>query len=1119
MNRSTILLTLSLLCTSLLFCSGAYAQVTTSSLTGLVQDAEGQPLIGATVKATHLPSGTVYGSTTQSNGNFTIQGMRIGGPYRVEISYIGYEPKIIDDIQLSLGQPYTLTEKLAVGGTALQEVTVTATGSRLSHERTGASTIISSRQLGTLPSITRDITDFTRLTPQAGSNNAFAGRDGRYNNLQVDGVNLNNNFGLSNDLMPGGGASPVSLDAYDEISVNIAPYDVRQSGFTGAGINAVTKSGTNTFHGTLYGFYRDQDFNGKKVNGETLTLTPQKHQTLGGSLGGPIIKNKLFFFVNAEFEKASQPGITYTPAGSTYSGNPSSTPVDSLEVLSEYLKSKYSYDPGAYENFPNFDTKNHKILAKIDWNINQVHKLTLKYTDFKSSDMSPLNGSSVPNGGGFTVTSPTASNPGATSTLSRLPNNRFSSKSMGFSNSNYGTDHIVQTASLELNSNFSSKIANQLLVTYSHINDHRTIPGGKVFPTIDIFNGAGQNQLSAGTDPFTNNNDVINNVLDITENFTYYAGIHTLTAGATYEHQKVGNMFMPGSESYYIYNSLDDFLQNRYPVYYAYTYSIVPGTKDVYSADMKLGQLGIYLQDEYAATDKLKLTVGLRADLPIYGEKPIENPAITELEFRDEDGNPVHYNTGIWPKDRVLFSPRVGFRWDAIGDQSLIVRGGTGIFTGKIPFVWLTNMPSNSGMYQIGVSVKDPEAEGLKFDPNPDGHADKFPTSVANPTVPANFVAIDPDFRFPQVWRTNVGVDKSLGAGFTASLDLMYTKDIHAVKMRNLNLKAPDLKLNGPDDRPHYSTVPTADGMRPDNKIYDNLGTPIVLENTNKGHSLAATLQIAKAFSHGLYGSLAYTYTRAREVSSNPGSQATSAWNNVATVGTTNDIELQPSEYAVPHRIVADLSYRIEYADHGASTISVYYQGMAQGTYSFVYNGDLNGDGNGADLMYIYPSGKDVPFAPYSVKDANGNVIRSYTVEQQQQAYDQFINSSKYLKKHKGEYASRYGALIPWFNELDIRFLQDFFITTTGGTRHTLQFSVDLVNLPNLISSKWKNWGYRQMYSLNNPLKYVAGSADAAGEPQYTLSEYNDALITNAYTPNVSTSSTWGLQLGLRYSF
>ncbi len=1085
-----------------------WGQVTTSSLTGTVKDTEGQPLIGATVKATHVPSGTVYGTTTQTNGSFTIPGMRIGGPYKIEISYVGYQPDVISGIQLRLGEPYRLDEKLSQGGQQLKEITVVGSGSKLNQQRTGASTLISTHELNTLPTINRSISDFTRLTPQANGNN-FAGRDGRYNNLQVDGVNLNNNFGLSSDPMPGGGASPISLDALSELSVNIAPYDVRQSGFTGTGINIATKSGTNTFHGDLYGYYRDQSFNGHKVAGQKLTVTPQKHQTFGGSLGGPIIKNKLFFFVNAEFEKESKPGITYVPTGSKASGNKSSTTVDELKKLSDFLKSKYSYNTGAYENFPNFDSKNHKILAKIDWNISSVHKLTVKYSDFKGSDMSPLNGTSIPNSGSFRPS-------GQPNSISRLVNNRFSDKSMSYANSNYGTDHVVQTGSVELNSNFNSKISNQFLATYTHVNDHRTIPGGTVFPTIDIFNGQGQNFISAGTDPFTNNNDVINNIIDITDNFTYYSGAHTLTAGATYEHQKVGNMFMGGSNGHYIYNTLNDFLTGQPPIYFGLTYAYY-GKDKVYSADLQLGQLGIYAQDQYQVNSKLGLTVGIRADLPMFGQKPLENPAITKLEFPDKDGKLRHYNTGEWPKTSVLLSPRIGFRWDAKGDKSLILRGGTGIFTGKIPFVFLTNMPSNNGMYQNsiyfskGVTDKSPEELGIAFNPNPKdilkNHPELFPEQPNTDKAPQSFVLIDPNFKFPQVWRTDLGIDKALGNGFTATIDLMFTKDIHAVKMRNVNLKKATGKLTGADDRIIYTGS--------DIKRYPDLGSEIILENTPKGYSMSATAQVSKSFSNGFYGSVAYTYTRAKEVSPNPGSRATSAWQSIYNVGPTNGIELGNSEYAIPHRVVADVSYRIEYANHLATTLSLFYQGMNNSNYSYLISGDPVGDGN-SHLMYIYDKGSNVNFVD-QVVDQNGHVTTFPSISEQQAAYDKFINSSPYLKKHKGGYASRYGALTPWYNQLDLRLLQDIFITSKGGTRHTLEISLDIINLPNLISNNWKGWGYNQIYTINNPL--VFRGYDSKGVPQYTMNEYNHQPATEAFSPNISSSVAWGMQLGLRYKF
>ncbi|MEP7142077.1 MAG: TonB-dependent receptor, partial [Ferruginibacter sp.] len=789
------------------------AQVTTSSIVGFVKSNNGSALEGATVTAIHQPSGTKYITVSKKDGNFTIPNTRIGGPYQLKVEYVGYSPQTIDNISLNLGEPFSTDITLSTSATVLSEVVITAGSRNAGRAKTGASTIFNSRQIATLPSISRNITDFTRLTPQASSGNSFGGRDGRFNNLQIDGANLNNNFGLSTDPQPGGGASPISIDAYDEISVNIAPYDVRQSGFTGAGLNVTTKSGTNTFHGTAYGFYRDQSFNGKHVGDINLTPTPQKNKVYGGSLGGPIIKNKLFFFVNAEWENSSVPNSnTFVPAGSSASGQASASPKDSLDKFRDILKTKYGYDAGAYDNRPNFVTKNHKFLGKINWNINNVHKLVLKYSDFKGSDQSPLNGSSVPNSGagGFTIR-------GIPGSQSRLPNNRNGDQSIGFSNSDYATDHIVKSATLELNSNFSSKISNQLLFAYTHISDIRNSPGG-IFPTIEIFNAdstvpgvtKGRNYMSAGTDPFTRNNEVINNIASITDNFTYYAGKHTLTAGATYEYQKVGNAFMGGSESYYIYNTLNDFMTDAPPAFFSYTYSLIPGQTKVFSADLKLGQIGVYLQDEFNVNPNFKLTFGIRGDVPTYLKQPIENIAISALQFPDKDGNLMNFSTGKWPKAKVLLSPRVGFRWKVPDEKGLVIRGGTGIFTGKIPFVFLTNMPSGSGVYQTGAVINSTTGlAGITFNPNPDAYIGKFPSTVT-PTAPGSFVLIDPNFKFPQVFRTNFGIDQQFGDGFTFTLDMLFTKDINAVKMRNANLKDPTAILSGLDNRNYFPSSTAA---------------------------------------------------------------------------------------------------------------------------------------------------------------------------------------------------------------------------------------------------------------------------------------------------------------------
>ena len=1083
------------------------AQVTTSSITGFVKSATGEPLEGATVTAIHQPSGTKYVTLTKKDGNFTLPNTRIGGPFQLTVDFIGYQSQIINDISLSLGEPYNANVSLSQKDNVLTEVTIAA-NTRTAVAKTGASTTFNSRQIATLPSISRSISDITRLTPQSDGNN-FAGRDGRFNNLQVDGANLNNNFGLSTDPLPGGGASPISIEAFDEISVNIAPFDVRQSGFTGAGLNVLTKSGTNTFHGSAYGYYRDQSFSGKNAGKNVLEPTPSKNYSYGATLGGPIIKDKLFFFANAEFSNGSVPNPNqFVPSGSSNtSGISSAAPKDSLDAFRDLLKSKYNYDAGVYDDRPNFENKSRSLLGKINWNISDKHKLVLKYSDLRASDQSPLNGSSVPNGGGFKITDNSVNPPKVGGSNGRLPNNRNSAQSIAFSNSDYGTDHIVQSATLELNSNFSSRFSNQFLVAYTHISDIRNSPGG-FFPTVEIFNAdgtvtgvdKGKNYMSAGTDPFTRNNEVVNNIASVTDNFTYFAGRHTLTAGATYEYQKVGNAFMAGSEGYFVYNTLDEFRRDAAPAFYAYTYSLVPGQPKVFSADLKIGQLGVYIQDEFSINQNFKLTYGIRGDVPTYLEQPIENKALTALSFPDKDGKMVSYNTGKWPNAKVLLSPRAGFRWKVPNEQGLTIRGGAGIFTGKIPFVFLTNMPSNSGVYQNGAVITDPaKLAEIKFNGDPDHYRNLFPDSVTA-AIPNSSVFIDPDFKFPQVFRTNLGADKQLGGGFTATVDLLYTKDLNAVKMRNANLKDPTGNLAGIDNRAYYPSGA---------QKYYPVSEAIVLENTNKGYSFSATAQLSKSFSKGFYGSIAYTYSLATEISPNPGSRASSAWQSIANVGTPNNEELYLSAYSIPHRVVGSLSYRFEYAQHLATTLSLYYSGANQGNYSYVVGGDLNKDGsNTSDLMYVYAKGTDVPFV------ASGG----YSIEAQQKAYDQFVASSPYLTKRKGQYAERNSAVTPWYNRVDARLLQDFFIKA-GGKKHTLQFSVDVLNLPNLIN---KDWGLRDLYTVNNPLGLVG--VDATGKPTFKMSDVEVTkgvreLRTDAFQKNKTFSTTYNMQLGLRYIF
>jgi outer membrane receptor protein involved in Fe transport len=1091
---------------SLVAFAGALAQVTTSSLNGVVRDANGQALPGATVRATHEPSGTLYGTTTNVEGRFFLPNVRVGGPYTVVVSYVGYQEQKYSGINLKLGEPFTLNAALQESQTELTEIVVTSERT-IDVDKVGAATNLNSRQFATMPTISRSLTDFTRFTPQA-NGNSFAGRDGRFNNIQVDGANLNNNFGLSNDPLPGGGNSPISLDSYEEVSVNIAPFDVRQSGFTGAGINAVTKSGTNTFKGTAYTFWRNQNYLGTNVGSNDISnqIVDSKNNIYGFSLGGPIIKNKLFFFVNTELEKGNRPGIAFSPDGGSGNGVVSSTPVDSLQKFSNHLRDTYGYETGPFDNFPNFGSENRKLLVKIDYNISQDHKLTFKYSSFNSTNDQQLNGTSVPNGGGFNVT-------GQANALSRLTVNRFSNQSMSFANSNYGFEDKVNTGTLELNSNFGSKISNQFLATITKVETVRTFGGG-IFPTIDIFDGVtGNNYMTAGMDPFTNNNQVINDVLTFTNNFTYYANKHTITAGLTYEYQRVGNMFMAASNSHYIYNSLDDFINDRAPVYFAYTYSLTDEPA-VFSADLKIGQFGIYAQDEFNPSDRLKLTIGIRADKPIYLEDPLENPAASALTFYDEDGNTTNYSTGVWPKGKILLSPRVGFKYEASEDRSLVLRGGTGLFTGRIPFVWLTNMPTNSGMYQFGARLRNSNAgeaadlANITFSPNPDEYASLFPTTAGG-SAPGNLVFMSEDFNFPQIFRTNIAADKKLGNGLTVSAELLFSKDINAVRMYNANFK-PNTNgtvVEGGLSRPRY--LSSAD--RNENS---NISNAIVLANTNKGYSTALTFQVTKTFDKGLYGSLAYTFTKAEEVTANPGSQAASVWNGNPNVGTSNAIELASSQYAVPHRVVGNVSYRYEYAKYFASTLSLFYEGSQSGNFSYVVNGDLNGDGNGStDLMYIPRDASEMNFEEYTAT-VGGNPV-TFTVADQEAAFEEFIENSKYLSKHRGEFAERNAALLPWYNRWDLRFLQDIFIETgKNNMRHTLQLSVDILNVANFVN---KNWGIQQIRRTNNPLVYR--SVDGNNAPLYRYQQIGGELVTEPFQDLISPASTWSMQIGLRYIF
>lgn len=1115
---------------SLVVTVAAWAQVTTSSMSGKVTEADGTPVVGATVVAVHTPSGSQYYSMTDNAGNYRLQNMRVGGPYSIEVSLLGYGSVKSEGAILRLGDNYVHNVTLSEEAIKLNEVVVSAgiVNPILNSDKNGASMNISERQINSLPTINRSITDFTRMTPQA-NGTSFAGRDGRMNTISIDGAAFNNNFGLSSNAMPGGEAQPISLDAIEEVSVNIAPFDIRQSQFTGASINAVTKSGDNTFKASVYTYQRPKSFTGEKVGDVIVANAREKSaQTYGARVGGPIVKDKLFFFISGEYEKSTTPSGAWEPSTdgvSNVENKISRTTVADLKTMSDFLKSTYSYDPGPYQNFKNFEAKNYKILARVDWNISKKHKLTLRYNEVVGTSDQLTNSNSAPNPRG---------------------SGRSSAMSVPFQNSWYGFENTVRSITGELNSTFSPKVSNKFLVSYTAVKDERT-SDSDVFPFVDIYKD-GDQYMSFGYELFTYNNLVKNNTLSIVDNVSINLNKHTLTAGVSYDYMYFFNSYMREATQYYRYNSMEDFMNNAAPNAFAVTYGY--GGNDAPGSELGFGMAAAYVQDEWQVNNKLKLTYGLRAELPIYQNKLDSNASIDALKFGDgwkdinntylgldaTELNEYRIQSGSWPKAKIQVSPRIGFNWDIKGDRSLQLRGGTGLFSGLLPFVWFTNQPGGSGMIQSPETIITNAATlaDIKFIPNLQqqlaAHPDLFPQTPGKLPSGAAVAEVEKSFKMPQVWRSNVALDMELPWNLVFTLEYLYSKDINAVMQKNVNLPYPTTTINGADNRPYFTS----------NKLNSNINSAMVLTNTNKGHQNSITAQLTKNFTKGLSGMVAYTFTSAKDVSSNPGSTAASAWSSNTVVSYLNNPELSYSDFAVPHRVVGNISYRIEYAKHLASTFSLYYSGAAQGRATFAYSNDMNGDRNASDLMYIPKTKDEVQFIDVITVDRNTGVQSvSMTAADQQQAFWEYVNSNPYLKKHKGEYAERFGYVEPWYNRWDFKFMQDIFTNFGSNRRYTLQISLDILNVGNLLC---KDWGVyqtmgSQSYDRIRPLtQYKSYSAkqsngtwsvsgntglNADGSISYVLnaSSIENFKANNTWKNNASTGSTWGMLLGFRLIF
>lgn len=1034
-----------------------FAQVTTGALTGNVKSSTGA-LAGATIKATHVPTGTVYTTQSRTDGTYNIVNMNPGGPYRIEITYVGFTPFSQDNLSIGLGDATRVDADLTSTTETLATVVVTGAATGNTRRKTGASTSVSQAQIAALPTLSRSLSDYTRLAPQA-NGNSFGGVSNRFNNITIDGAVNNDVFGLAGSGTPGGQASttPISLDAIQELSVVLAPYDITYGNFTGAGINAVTRSGTNNYEGSVYYFLRNQNTIGKDPVSRIKSGEFSDKQ-YGIRIGGPIIKNKLFFFANGELARRTAP--TIFNAGD----DGAVLTVAQAQAIAADLKSRYNYDVGSYDAF-NAETQSDKVFARIDWNISDKHRLVLRHNYINAYD----------------------DNISRSRTLFRFGNNTY----------RFNNKQNITVA--ELRSRFSNTVSNNLILGLHRIRDARSTYGS-LFPSIEIAQGSATIQL--GSERSSAANELDQDIFEVTDNVKIFKGKHTITVGTHNEFFKFRNLFINNYNGRWRFASLADFNANQ-PRQFDVTFSANKTADPRPSAEFKAAQLGFYIQDEVQFNRNFKLTYGLRVDVPKIITKPAYN-RIIDSTFAGK------YRTDITPSGQLLWAPRVGFNYDIEGDRSVVLRGGVGIFSGRVPFVWLSNQYSNTGLLLKTTSQTDNTPNTAPFDVNGGNgfnpNVDQQSTiGSAGNSFEANL--IDKDFKLPQVMRVNLGVDAKLPGGLNLTIDAMYSKTVNNVFYSDVNLTpavgvADPAYNNGFDKRVAFATSTNA------RRINTSITNAILISNTNKGYTYNFGFTLNKQ-TRNLFAQVAYNYGGSTDVNSGASSTALSNWEFVQVVGDPNNAGLANSNYLLRHRITAVLSYGIDYAKHFRSSIAFFYAGNSGQSFTYLVNGDLNSDGRfGNDLLYVPANASQIKFI--DLLNSAGNTVL-YTAAQQSELFMQFIENDPYLRKRKGMYTERNGRSTPWEHVIDARFAQDFYINV-GGKKHDLQFTFDIFNLTNLLN---KDWGRQysvgnQAYSLLTTLNRTTGiSPQGKG--------YNFTPGQDPWSMNFG--SRWQGQIGLRYTF
>lgn len=1066
---------------------------TTSNINGRITDTNKGALPGATIVALHKPTGIEYGNVADLDGYFRLPNVPSGGPYTITISYVGFESYVRDNVFLSLGQTLNLNAELSDAVVELEAVVVSANkGAIIDGNRTGASTAISLQDINNTPTVGRSVGDFARLNPQTrideggdGLEISVGGMNNRFNAIYIDGAVNNDVFGLAGSGTNGGqtGVSPISIDAIQQLTVDVAPFDVRQSGFAGGSINAVTRSGTNEIEGSAYYFWRNESLAGKSPfeDGQEdeidrIKLPEFTAETYGVRIGGPIVKNKIFFFANAEFQRDETP----QPFDfANYDGDLSRADIDGL---ADHLRNTYGYDPGGFENNTAF-LNSDKFLAKIDWNINKNHKLTVRHSYTKAEN---------------------------------LEARRSSGSTINFINGSEFFVSNTNSSAIELRSLIGNNKSNHLTIGATFVRDDRD-PFGDPFPAVFIDDARGG--INFGAETFSTANLLDQDIITINDNFEWYKGKHTFLIGGNVELYQTKNLFIPFNYGDYDYrlqrgigpttdSYLNDFLTGAPAQLYQFSYALTGegrGDDSDGAAEFSAAQFGLYIQDEYQANEKLRLTFGLRADINTFEDTPTNEFFNEDADFINGPYDLKGARTGQFIKPQISWSPRIGFNYDINGDQKYQLRGGVGLFTSRIPLVWPGAAFNNTGL-NTGFDFERIDFSSAQvFNPNALAQPRNIAVGAREPSGSVDLFA--EDFKVPQVMKYNLGFDFQLGWGMIGSVEGIFTDFVNTVYYQNLNVTVPTERAEG----------------TPDNRFigYDEIdrtyGRVMLGSNTNKGYAYNLTASLTKPFDNGFSGTFSYSYGDAETIYDGTSSQNSSQWRGLHAINGRNFwTTTQRSDFAQGHRILFSASYRKEYAGFGASQISLIYEGQSGNAFSYIIGDgdDITGeDSRNRELVYVPNSADEIVLVDYT--DGSGQVV---TAAQQWNQLNDFISADDYLSERRGQYAERNQSRTPFENVIDVRFLQDFYIELANGKRNTLQFSVDVFNFTNLLN---KNWGRRYQRQFGGyELVQFEGLQDGTNIPTYTFREFEggEPFFGDLDDAGVL-SSRWQIQLGLRYIF